>query len=396
MPEAVIISTARSAIGRAGRGSLTGMRADDMAAQMVGAALDAVPGLAIADVDELYLGVAHQVGEQAQNIARRVSVLLGHDALPAATISKACASSLQAIAIATASVRAGLGDLYVAAGVESVSRYSKMAGDDDRHPALRPAPAPTAERWTDPREAQQMPDFYLGMGLTAENVATLCGVDRTAQDAFALRSQQRYARALAAGFWADEIHPLALPDGSTLATDESARPATRLDGLAALEPVFLDGGTVTAGNSCPLNDGASAVVIASDSYAKAHGITPLGRVVAFGSSGLSPEIMGLGPVDACRRALDRASLTVADVGAIEINEAFAAQVIASCRGLGIDPEQVNRRGGAIALGHPFGMTGARILTTLLHQLSVDDATFGLEAMCVGGGMGMAAVVERLS
>jgi acetyl-CoA C-acetyltransferase len=395
VPEAVIVAVARSAIGRAAKGRLSAMRADDLAAALVGDLLATTPSLPVESIDELYLGTAHQTGQQAQNIARRVAVLLGHDSMPAATVSRACASSLQTTAMAYNAIRAGTGRAYLSVGVESVSRYGKLADISDRNPAFATAHERASAEWQDPRESGDLPDIYIDMGLTAENVAASFGVTRSEQDAFSLRSQQRYAAALQDGFWERDITPITLPDGSIFSADESPRPSTTAEGLASLSPVFRADGSVTAGNACPLNDGAAAVLVMSDDYAAELDLAPLARIRSFGVSGVSPEMMGIGPVEACRRAIAAAGVQLSDLEIIEINEAFAAQVIPSCRQLGIDPEQVNTRGGAIALGHPFGMTGARMTTTLTHLLHEDDATLGLETMCVGGGMGMAMVLERL-
>ncbi|WP_121712673.1 acetyl-CoA C-acyltransferase [Streptomyces sp. E5N91] len=401
MAHAVVAAAARTPIGRASKGSLTGLRADDMAVQVVEAVLRQVPGLPPRAIEDLYLGVAHQTGEQAQNLGRRVAVLLGRDDLPATTVSRACASSLQTTAMAANAVLAGAGAAFLSVGVESVSRYTKTAGPEDRNerfaraaPGVDTGSGPVAQ-WRDPRGSGALPDVYMSMGQTAENVAALYGVSRDEQDRFALGSQQRYAAAAARGFWQADITPLELPDGSLLDRDDSPRPATTLEDLVALKPVFRPQGTVTAGNACPLNDGAAALLITSDEEAKWYGIRPLARIVASAVTGVSPELMGIGPVAACQRVLARAGMRLPDIDLIEINEAFAAQVIASCRLLGLDPEQVNRNGGAIALGHPFGMTGARMISSLVHALHDTDTTLGLAALCVGGGMGMAVVLERL-
>jgi acetyl-CoA C-acetyltransferase len=398
MTDAVVVAAARSPIGRAFKGSLTGMRADEMAGQMVRAVLDQAAGLPVSAIADLYAGVAHQVGEQGQNLARRVAVLIGHDTLPGTTVSRACASSLQTTAMAFSAIKAGFGGAYLSVGVESVSRYTKLAEPAERHPALtrHDAVKSRGQEWVDPRQCGRLPDFYLDMGLTAENVARLCDVSREEQDAFALESQAKYAAADSAGFWRDEITPLAVPDGTVIDRDDSPRPATTVDTLAALPPAFDPDGSVTAGNACPLNDGAAALLVVSDSMAADHGLAPLARIVGFGLSALSPEVMGLGPVEACRRALALAGMSISDIDVLEINEAFAAQAVPCLRELGVDRDKVNPRGGAIALGHPFGMTGARMTTTLIHQLTQADQNVGLLTMCVGGGMGMAMIVERLS
>ncbi|MBY5162551.1 acetyl-CoA C-acetyltransferase [Salsipaludibacter albus] len=406
MPEAVIVAAARSPIGRAFKGSMTGLRADDLAATIVRAAMDQVPALDPTEVDDLHLGVGLPGGEQGFNMARVVSTLLGWQSVPGVTLTRYCSSSLQTTRMALHAIRAGEGDVFVSAGVEMVSRFTKGNSDslpDTMNPAFDDARARTdaateggVDDWADPAERGELPDVYIPMGQTAENVAQLEDVSRAEQDAFALASQQRYEQAFEDGFWAQEITPIQLPDGSTLSTDDSPRFGTTAEGLAGLDPVFRPDGTVTAGNACPLNDGAAALVVMSDTRAEQLGITPLARIVSTGVGALSPEIMGLGPVDASRRALDLAGMTIDDMDIVEINEAFAAQVIPSARHLGVDHERLNPHGGAIAVGHPFGMTGARITGTLLNGLRHTDSTFGLETMCVGGGQGMAMVVERLS
>jgi acetyl-CoA C-acetyltransferase len=405
MPEAVIVGTARSPIGRAGKGALKDVRPDDLAAQMVQAALAQVPQLDRGDIDDLILGCAQPGGESGYNLARVVAVLSGMDHVPGATVNRFCASSLQSIRMAFHAIKAGEGDVFIAAGAETMSRYFKGTADDfpdTRNPRFGAAEERSearsqgSEPWTDPRADGQLPDIYLAMGQTAENVAQVKDVTRQAQDEFAVLSQNRAEKAIADGFWARDITPVALPDGSSLAADDCPRPGTTLDRVAALKPVFRPGGTVTAGNACPLNDGAAAMVVMSGEKAAEFGITPLARVVSTAVSGLSPEIMGLGPVEATRRALARAGLTIGDIDLVEMNEAFAAQVVPSAREPGIAMDKLNVHGGAIAIGHPFGMTGARIATTLIHALRERDQRFGLETMCVGGGQGMAMVLERLS
>jgi len=406
MPEAVIVATARSPIGRAGKGSLTSIRPDDLAVQMVNAALAKVPQLDPADVGDLILGCGLPGGEQGFNMARVVAVLLGHDHLPGTTVNRYCSSSLQTTRMAFHAIKAGEGDVYISAGVECVSRLAKGSSDswpDTHNQAFSDARLRTeriaageAGAWRDPREDGLMPDIYVAMGQTAENVAELRGVSREQQDEFGVRSQNLAEKAIANGFWQREITPVTLPDGSVVSADDGPRPGTTLEKVAALKPVFRPDGTVTAGNCCPLNDGAAAVVVMSDVKAAELGITPLARIVSSGVTALSPEIMGLGPVEASRQALARAGMAIADIDLVEINEAFAAQVIPSYTDLGIDLAKLNVNGGAIAVGHPFGMTGARIATTLLNSLQFHDATLGLETMCVGGGQGMAMIFERLS
>ena len=406
MPEAVIVATARSPIGRAGKGSLASIRPDDLTTQIVTAALAKVPQLDPADVSDLMLGCGLPGGEQGFNLARVVAVLLGHDHLPGTTVTRYCSSSLQTTRMAFHAIKAGEGDVYISAGVECVSRLAKGSSDswpDTQNQAFSDARRRTeriaageAGPWHDPREDGLMPDIYIAMGQTAENVAELRGITRAQQDEFAVRSQNLAEKAIANGFWQREIIPVTLPDGSVVAADDGPRPGTTIEKLASLKPVFRPDGTVTAGNCCPLNDGAAAVVVMSDVKAAELGITPLARIVSSGVTALSPEIMGLGPVEASRQALARAGMAIADIDLVEINEAFAAQVIPSYTDLGVDLAKLNVNGGAIAVGHPFGMTGARIATTLLNSLQFHDATLGLETMCVGGGQGMAMIFERLS
>jgi acetyl-CoA C-acetyltransferase len=406
MPEAVIVATARSPIGRAFKGSLTTIRPDDLVQQIVTAALAKVPQLDPADISDLMLGCGLPGGEQGFNMARAVGVMLGYDHLPGTTVTRYCSSSLQTTRMAYHAIKAGEGDAFISAGVECVSRLGKGSSDswpDTRNPVFAGAEARTEARsaegtgtWHDPRQDGEIPDVYIAMGQTAENVAQLRNITRAEQDEFGVRSQNLAEKALANGFWQRDITPVTLPDGSEISADDGPRPGTTLEKVAGLKPVFRPDGTVTAGNCCPLNDGAAAVVVMSDQKAAELGITPLARIVASGLSALSPEIMGLGPVGASRQALARAGMTIADIDLVEINEAFAAQVIPSYRDLSIDIDKLNVNGGAIAVGHPFGMTGARITTTLLDSLQFHDKTFGLETMCVGGGQGMAMLFERLS
>src|ERR1700761_9749852 len=394
MPEAVIVATARSPIGRAFKGSLASIRPDDLTVQMVRAALAKVPELDPADVEDLILGCGLPGGEQGFNMARVVAVLLGLDDVPGTTVNRYCSSSLQSTRMAYHAIKAGEGDVFVSAGVECVSRFVKGSSDslpDTRNPLFGEAQARTeataaAETpWHDPREDDHVPDVYIAMGQTAENLASLRGITRAEQDEFGVRSQNLAEKALADGFWQREITPVTLPDGSVVSADDGPRPGTTLDKIAALKPAFREHGTVTAGNCCPLNDGAAALVVMSDVKAAELGLTPLARIVSTGVSALSPEIMGLGPVEASRQALRRAGMAISDVDLVEINEAFAAQVIPSYRNVGIDLAGLNVNGGAIAVGHPFGMTGARIATTLLNSLQFHDVAIGLETMCVGGG-----------
>jgi acetyl-CoA C-acetyltransferase len=406
MPEAVIVATARSPIGRAFKGTLTTIRPDDLAVQMITAALAKVPQLDPADIDDLMLGCGLPGGEQGYNMARVVAVMLGYDTLPGTTVTRYCSSSLQTTRMAFHAIRAGEGDVFISAGVECVSRLASGSSDswpNTRNPVFAPAEERTAQAakgggavWQDPRHAGEIPDVYLAMGQTAENVAKLRGISRGEQDEFGVRSQNLAEKAIADGFWQRDITPVTLPDGAVVSADDGPRAGTTLEKVSTLQPVFRPDGTVTAGNCCPLNDGAAAVIVMSDRKAAELGLTPLARIVATGVTALSPEIMGLGPVEASRQALSRAGMTIEDIDLVEINEAFAAQVIPSYRALGIDADKLNVNGGAIALGHPFGMTGARITSTILNSLAFHDKTFGLETMCVGGGQGMAMIFERLS
>ena len=405
MPEAVIVSTARSPIGRAGKGSLKDMRPDDLAVQMVQAALSKVPELDPKDIIDLHLGVGQPAGEAGFNAARAVSVLAGMDHLPGVTVNRYCSSSLQTTRMAFHAIKAGEGDAFISAGVETVSRF--MSGFADvpgaENPALADAIARTAKRaeggaasWTDPREAGVLPDLYIAMGQTAENVAQYLGMSREEQDEFACRSQNLTEAGIASGFWAKDITPVTLPDGTVVSADDGPRAGTTLEALSGLRPVFRPDGTVTAGNACPLNDGAAAVVIMSDAKAAELGLKPLARIVSTAVTALSPEIMGLGPVEAIPAALKNAGLGVEDIDLFEINEAFAVQAWGSAKQIGIPLEKLNVNGGAIAVGHPFGMTGARITSTLINNLEWHDKRYGVESMCVGGGMGMAMVIERLA
>ncbi|MFC0004543.1 acetyl-CoA C-acetyltransferase [Micromonospora siamensis] len=413
--DAVIVATARSPIGRAFKGSLREVRPDDLAATIVQAALDKIPQLDPTEIEDLYLGCGLPGGEQGFNMARVVATLMGLDGLPGATLTRYCASSLQTTRMAMHAIRAGEGDVFISAGVEMVSRYARgnsdalppeaqaLVGGGWENPRFAEARQRSERRaqggsevWTDPREDGQLPDIYLAMGQTAENLAQAYDVTRADMDEFGVRSQNRAEKAIADGFWAREITPVTTPDGTVVSTDDGPRAGVTLEAVSDLKPVFRPDGRITAGNCCPLNDGAAAVVIMSAQRAEELGLTPLARIVSTGVSALSPEIMGLGPVEASKQALRRAGMTIDDVDLVEINEAFAAQVIPSYRQLGIPEEKLNVMGGAIAIGHPFGMTGARITGTLLNALNWHDKTIGLETMCVGGGQGMAMVLERLS
>ncbi len=405
MPEAVIVATARSPIGRAFKGSLKDMRPDDLAVQMVHAALAKVPQLDPADIDDLMLGCGLPGGESGFNMGRIVAVLAGLDNVPGTTITRYCSSSLQTTRMALHAIKAGEGDVFISAGVETVSRFTKGNSDslpDTMNPLFTEAKERTdafaagGRTWSDPRLDDRLPDAYVAMGQTAENVAQLKGVTRADQDEFGVRSQNLAEKAIADGFWEKDITPVTLPDGTVVSADDGPRAGVTLEKVATLDPVFRPDGTVTAANCCPLNDGAAAVVVMSDAKAAELGLTPLARIVSTGVTGLSPEIMGLGPVEASKQALARAGMTIDDIDLVEINEAFAAQVIPSARDLGIDFDKLNVNGGAIAVGHPFGMTGARITSTLVNSLQHHDKQLGLETMCVGGGQGMAMVLERLS
>jgi acetyl-CoA C-acetyltransferase len=407
MPEAVIVSAARTPIGRANKGSLKDFRPDDLAAFAIQSALDKIPALDPTTIEDLYLGCGLPGGESGNNMARIVTTLMGLE-VPGATTTRYCASSVQTTRMAFHAIKAGEGDIFVSAGVETVSRFAKGTSDhwpDTKNPLFKDAEARTqktaeagnaAGPWHDPREDGLVPDVYIAMGQTAENVATLRGLDRKELDEYAVRSQNLTEKAIADGFWAREITPVTLADGTVVSADDGPRAGVTYDAIAGLNPVFRPDGVVTAGNCCPLNDGAAAVVMMSDTKAAELGLTPLARVVSTGVSGLSPEIMGLGPVEATKKALANAGMSIGDIDLVEINEAFAAQVVPSYQDLGIDIDRLNVNGGAIAVGHPFGMTGARLQNTMLNSLDWHDKTTGLITMCVGGGQGMALILERLS
>jgi acetyl-CoA C-acetyltransferase len=404
VPEAVIVSAARTPIGRAGRGSLREWRPDDLAAVAVKAAVDRVEALDPNEIDDVLVGCGLPGGESGNNLARVVCVLNGWDAVPGVTVTRYCSSSLQTSRMALHAIRAGEGDIFVSAGVETVSRFHKGTSDHlpgtlnplfDAAQARTMSVSLTNDPWRDPRLEGLLPDVYIAMGQTAENVAALRGLGREELDQFAVRSQNLAEEAVAAGFWAREITPLASSDGTLITQDDGPRLGVTYEAVSRLPPVFRTDGVVTAGNCCPLNDGAAAVVIMSDTKAHELGVEPLARIVATGVSALSPEIMGLGPVEASRRALVNAGMTIDDIDLVEINEAFAAQVVPSYQDLGVDLDRLNVNGGAIALGHPFGMTGARLQATMLNSLDWHDKTTGLITMCVGGGQGMALILERV-
>lgn len=399
MTEAVIVATARTPIGRMSKGSLKDLRPDDLSAHIIDAVLAKVPGLDRTEIEDVLWGCGQPAGESGHNIARVAAVLAGLDDVPGATVNRYCSSSLMTIRMAAHAVKAGDGDVFIAGGVETASRFPFGMADGPKNPLFADAEAHSAERaaggapkW-EPQKG--LPDMYLAMGQTAENVAQLEDVSRQDQDEFAVRSQNLAEESLNNGFWEAEITPVTTPDG-VVTKDDGIRPGTTYEKISTLAPVFRPDGTVTAGNACPLNDGAAAVVVMTDAKAKALGLTPLARIISSAATGLNPEIMGLGPVEAVKKALGRAGMSIDDIDLFEINEAFAAQVLPSARQLGIPMEKLNTRGGSIALGHPFGMTGARIMTTLIHNLQESDETFGVETMCVGGGQGMAMVIERLS
>ena len=387
MPEAVIVATARTPIGRAYKGSLIDVRADDLAGFAINAVMDKVPEVDRASVEDVMVGCGLTHHEHSFNMARPAALLGGMpDSVPATTVNRYCASSLQTIRMAFHAIKQGEGDTYVAAGAEAVSRtYGKGFDMEDLNP-----------RFTDFTRDDYINNVYIPMGNTAENVAQKYGITRERQDEFGKRSQDRAVEAQKNGFFDWEITPIEIPDGRTISADDGPRPNTTLEKLATLPPAFDPNGTVTAGNSCPLNDGAAAVLVMSEDRANELGLRPLARIIASSVAGLEPEYMGMGPVFAVRKVLEQAGMTLDDIDVIELNEAFAAQVLACVDELGIDMDKLNPHGGAIALGHPFGMTGARIMGTLLNDLQALDKTYGLETMCVGGGQGMAMIVERLN
>jgi acetyl-CoA C-acetyltransferase len=399
MPEAVIVATSRTPIGRANKGSLVDARPDDMSAFIL-ADVMGTAGVEASDVEDVIWGIGQPAGEGGYNIARVISAMQGLD-IPGVTVNRYCSSSLQTIRMAAHAIMAGEGDCFVAGGVETVSRYAYGAADTGPHNEVFAAAeerttARTAEGAAPWTPLEGVPDIYIAMGQTAENVVQTTGISRQRQDEWGVSSQNRAEAALNRGFFDREITPYTLPDGTVVSKDDGIRAGTTIEKVSTLNPVFRPDGTVTAGNACPLNDGASAVVVMSDTKAKAMGIEPIARIISSGVSALNPEIMGLGPIDACRQAMGRAGMTIGDIDQVEINEAFAVQVIGSADELGIDLDKLNPNGGAIALGHPFGMTGSRIMTTLLNGLEDSGGTIGMESMCVGGGQGMAMIVERLN
>jgi len=400
MPEAVIVATARSPIGRANKGSLVSLRTDEMAAQIVRALMAKVPSVKGSDIEDLIIGVGQPAGEAGFNLGRMVALLAGIPEAPGVVVNRYCSSSLQTIRMAAHAIKAGEGDCFIAAGVEAVSRYQFGAADTAPNPVFKGPGERTKLRalggqpvWT-PQDG--LADAYMAMGQTAENVREVEGVSREDMDWFAKRSQDLASANVSNGFFDAEISPLTLEDGTVVSKDDCPREGTTLEGLAGLKPAFRPDGQVTAGNACPLNDGAAAVMVMSDTKAKALGLTPLARFVSSGVSSLNPEIMGLGPVEACRQAMKRAGMSINDIDLVEINEAFAVQVLPSAKHLGISMDKLNINGGAIALGHPFGMTGARIMTTLIHGLQASNKNVGMETMCVGGGQGLSMIIERMS
>lgn len=406
MTEAVIVSAARSPIGRAFKGSLKDMRGDDLATQMIQAAIDAAPGLDPSEVVDLMVGCAQPAGQQGYNIGRMLALQLGWDSVPGTTVNRYCASSLQTSRMAFHAIKAGEGDVFISAGVEAISQFGSGKADgmpDTKNPRWAAGAERTAREaedasfvWSDPRERGEIADIYISMGETAENVASYRGVSRRVQDEWAVLSQNRAEAAIARGFFEKDITPIRLADGTLVTKDDGPRAGVTIDSVSAMQPVFRPHGTVTAANCCPLNDGAAALVIMSDTRAAELGLTPLARIVSTGVSALSAEIMGLGPVQAVERALANARMSIGDIDILEINEAFAAQVVPSIDDIGIDADKVNVNGGAIALGHPYGMTGARITTTAINALRERDEQFAVETMCTAGGQGMAMVLERLS
>jgi acetyl-CoA C-acetyltransferase len=405
VPDAVIVAAARSPIGRAYKGTLKEMRPDDLAVQMLQAVLAKVPQLDVSEIDDVILGCGSPAGESGYNLARVVAVMAGLDGVPGTTVNRYCSSSLQTTRMAFHAIKAGEGEVFISAGVETISRYAKGSADnlpDTKNAIFASAQARTQEfmeggrAWSDPRAVGSLPDVYIAMGQTAENVAQWKGITREEQDAFGVRSQNLAEKAIADGFWQRDITPVTLPDGTQVTKDDGPRAGVTLAAVAELKPAFGPNGTVTAGNCCPLNDGAAALVVMSDAKAKQLGLAPLARVLSTGVTALSPEIMGMGPVEASRQALSRAGLTIEDIDLVEMNEAFAAQVIPSARELGISEDKLNVNGGAIAVGHPYGMTGARMTSTLINSLQWHDKVLGLETMCAAGGQGMAMVIERLS
>ncbi len=386
MTDAVIVALGRSPIGRARKGSLVDVRPDDLAAHVVTKVLEKIPELDRGDIEDLICGCGLPGGEQGHNIGRVISILARLD-VPGVTVNRYCSSSLMTTRMAKHAIEAGEGDVFLSVGIECVSRYGSGYPD---------APDTYNARLV-PGNADEYPDVYIAMGQTAENVARREKISREEQDRYAVKSQNAAVEAQRNGFFEREIIPVPLPNGEMFTKDDGPRSGTTVEVLATLKPAFREDGSVTAGNACPLNDGAAAVVVMSDRKAKELGLKPIARIVSTGLSSLEPELMGLGPIEASKQAMKRAKMTIDDIDIVEINEAFAAQVIPSARGIGVDPfsDKLNPHGGAIALGHPYGMTGARIMCTLLNDLETLDGTIGLETMCVGGGQGAATIFENL-
>jgi acetyl-CoA C-acetyltransferase len=384
MPEAVIVAAARTPIGRARKGSLVDVRPDDMLGFIINKVVER-SGVDPSSIQDVIAGCGMPHGEQGMNVGRVAALLAGlPETVPGTTVNRFCSSSLQAIRMAFHAIKADEGHTFVACGVESISRIEQLSGGFE---ALNPKFLGDDAVW----------QVYLPMGLTAENVAVKYNVPRDKMDEFAQQSQERAVAAQKNGFFDREIVPYPKPDGTTVDRDDGPRPDSTLEKLRALKPAFKEDGVVTAGNSCPLNDGAAATVVMSEDKAKAEGIEPLVRIKASAVSALDPAIMGVGPIDAVRRCLEQADMTIDDIDVVELNEAFAAQVVPVCDAIGVDPftDKLNPHGGAIALGHPYGMTGARIMSTLINDLNTLDRNVGLETMCVGGGQGMAMIVERV-
>jgi acetyl-CoA C-acetyltransferase len=387
MAQAVIVSTSRTPIGRAKKGSLADVRPDDLVAFAIRTALEKVPQVDPGEVVDVMVGCGFPQDKQGMNLGRRAALLADlPEHVPGTTVNRFCASSLQTIRMAFHAIASGEGDVYVAGGVESISQVDGYPKDmDELHPKLF-------------GDEAEIANVYIPMGMTAENVAERFDVSREDMDRFAQRSQERAVAAQKDGIFAREIDAYPKEDGTLVESDDGPRPESTLEGLSQLQPAFKESGKVTAGNSCPLNDGAAAVIVMSEERAAQLGIAPLARVLASSVSGVAPEVMGIGPIEAVRKVLSHADMPLDAVDYVELNEAFAAQVLPVCREVGIDPfgDKLNPHGGAIALGHPYGMTGARIMSTLLNDLASDDrARIGLETMCVGGGQGMAMIVEKL-
>jgi acetyl-CoA C-acetyltransferase len=387
MPEAVIVSAARTPIGRAKKGTLADVRPDDLMAFAIQAAMEKVPEVDAGEIVDVMIGCGFPEQKQGMNLGRRAALLAGlPEHVPGTTVNRFCASSLQTLRMAFHAIKAGEGDVFLAGGVESISQVDGYPKDmDELHPKLFGDDAEIA-------------NVYIPMGMTAENVAEKYDVSREDMDRFAQQSQERAVAAQQNGFFEREISPYTKADGTTMTADDGPRASSTLEKLQSLQPAFKPDGKVTAGNSCPLNDGAAAIVVMSEERASQLGVTPLARIIASSVSGIAPEIMGVGPIEAVRKVLKQAGMSIDDIDVMELNEAFAAQVIPVCREVGVDPfsDKFNPNGGAIALGHPYGMTGARIMNTLLNDLRTRDQTIGLETMCVGGGQGMAMIIERLN